>query len=87
MADYLVASGVAEKVTFQLKSHPTFVSDALEKDLIETIEHYASLPEDKYPNARAAGLRWQQYLKGMSFAHEENLYDALKSSTKLIAHC
>ena len=65
MADYLVASGVAEKVTFQLKSHPTFVSDALEKDLIETIDYYAALPEDKFPNARAAGLRWQQYLKGV----------------------
>ena len=65
LADYLIASGVAEKVTFQLKSHPTFVSDALERDVIETIEHYASLPEDKYPNARAAGIRWQQYLKGV----------------------
>lgn len=65
MADYLVASGVAEKVTFQLKSHPTFVSDALEKDLIKTIDYYAALSEDKFPNARAAGLRWQQYLKGV----------------------
>lgn len=33
---------MAEKVTFQLKSHPTFVSDALEKDLLQTVEHYAS---------------------------------------------
>jgi len=36
LADHLVASGVAEVVTFQLKSHPTFVSDALESDLRET---------------------------------------------------
>lgn len=69
LADYLIASGVAAKVTFQLKSHPTFVSDALEKDLLETVEYYAALPEDKYPNARAAGLRWQEYLKGMYYCN------------------
>ena len=62
----MVASGVAQVVTFQLKSHPTFVSDALEKDLIETVEHYAALPDDKFPNACAAGIRWQQYLRGMN---------------------
>jgi hypothetical protein len=65
LADHLIASGVAQVVTFQLKSHPTFVSDALEKDLVETVEHYASLLEDKFPHAKAAGIRWQQYLKGM----------------------
>lgn len=64
LADHLIASGVAQTVTFQLKSHPTFVSDALEKDLLETVDYYASLSEDTFPNARAAGIRWQSYLKG-----------------------
>ena len=32
LGQYLVESGIAKCVTFQLKSHPTFVSDALEKD-------------------------------------------------------
>ncbi|KAL7481316.1 hypothetical protein ACHAW6_007003 [Cyclotella cf. meneghiniana] len=75
LADHLVASGVAQVVTFQLKSHPTFVSDALEKDLIETVEHYAALPEDKFPNARAAGIRWQQYLEdGKWVCNEDNFW-------------
>ena len=56
LADHLVASGVAQVVTFQLKSHPTFVSDALEKDLQETVDHYAALSEEKFPNAKEAGL-------------------------------
>lgn len=64
LADHLIASGVAQTVTFQLKSHPTFVSDALEKDLLETVDYYASLSEDTFPNARAAGIRWKSYLKG-----------------------
>ena len=33
LGQHLVESGIAKCVTFQLKSHPTFVSDALEKDL------------------------------------------------------
>jgi len=36
LADHLIATGIAKSVTFQLKAHPTFVSDALEKDLRET---------------------------------------------------
>jgi len=75
LADHLVASGVAKVVTFQLKSHPTFVSDALEKDLRETVEHYAALLSDKYPNAQAAGVRWQKYLdEGKWVCHEDNFW-------------
>jgi hypothetical protein len=50
LAQYLVESGIAKVVTFQLKSHPTFVSDALEKDLRETVEHYAT--SDAYASTR-----------------------------------
>ena len=75
LADHLVASGVAQVVTFQLKGHPTFVSDALEKDLLETITHYSSLSPDKYPNAHAAGLRWQKYIdEGKWVCHEDNFW-------------
>jgi hypothetical protein len=49
LAQYLVESGIAKVVTFQLKSHPTFVSDALEKDLRETVEHYATLDATPVP--------------------------------------
>lgn len=75
LADHLIASGVASVVTFQLKSHPTFVSDALEKDLRETVERYAALSADKYPNAQAAGVRWQKYLEeGKWLCHEDNFW-------------
>ena len=62
LADHLVQSGVAEVVTFQLKSHPTFVSDAMEKDLEDTVRYYESLDGAVYPNARRAGERWRTYL-------------------------
>jgi uncharacterized protein with ATP-grasp and redox domains len=75
LADHLVASGVADVVTFQLKGHPTFVSDALEKDLLETVVHYSSLSPDEYPNANAAGKRWQKYLDdGKWVCNEDNFW-------------
>jgi hypothetical protein len=74
LADHLVASETAKTVTFQLKGHPTFVSDALEKDLIETVEYYAGLDESKYPNARRAGLRWKKYLEEGKWVCSENYF-------------
>jgi hypothetical protein len=75
LAQYLVDSGIAKCVTFQLKSHPTFVSDALEKDLLEHIEHYASLDDSTYPNAKASALKWKQYLdNGRWKASESNFW-------------
>eukprot|EP00522_Entomoneis_paludosa_P011142 CAMPEP_0172442402 /NCGR_PEP_ID=MMETSP1065-20121228/2837_1 /TAXON_ID=265537 /ORGANISM="Amphiprora paludosa, Strain CCMP125" /LENGTH=438 /DNA_ID=CAMNT_0013192243 /DNA_START=243 /DNA_END=1559 /DNA_ORIENTATION=+ len=62
-AQYLIDSGIAKTVTFQLKSHPTFVSDALEKDLVETVEYYCALDSEKFPAAQAAGLKWKGYLE------------------------
>jgi hypothetical protein len=62
LAQHLVESGIAKCVTFQLKSHPTFVSDALKKDLLETVEHYANVDAGAYPNAQKAGLVWMEFL-------------------------
>lgn len=75
LADHLVDAGVAKTVTFQLKSHPTFVSDALEKDLRETVQHYIDLDPDAFPNAHKAGLRWQGYLDdGKWLCNEHNFW-------------
>jgi hypothetical protein len=63
LAQHLIESGIAKVVTFQLKSHPTFVSDALEKDLLEHVEHYAQLDASQYPAAHAAGAQWIEFLK------------------------
>jgi hypothetical protein len=75
LAQFLVDSGIASCVTFQLKSHPTFVSDALEKDLLEHVDLYSQLDPTKYPNARKSGEKWKQFLKdGKWICHEANFW-------------
>lgn len=73
LAQYLIESGIAKCVTFQLKSHPTFVSDALEKDLLDHVNHYAQvIDEVAYPNARLSGCKWQEFLKDGKWKCSEN---------------
>jgi Damage-control phosphatase ARMT1-like domain len=75
LAQYLVESKIAKTVTFQLKSHPTFVSDALEKDLLETVEHYQKLDALQFPHAQAAGTKWRQFLdQGQWICHEHRFW-------------
>jgi hypothetical protein len=83
LADYLIASKIASKVTFQLKSHPTFVSDALEKDLLEHVAYYANandgngqeFDDSLFPNAKAAGERWEKYLsEGKWVCNEDSFW-------------
>mmetsp|Transcript_28405 Transcript_28405/g.39920 ORF Transcript_28405/g.39920 Transcript_28405/m.39920 type:complete len:491 (-) Transcript_28405:368-1840(-) len=75
LAHHLVESGVAKCVTFQLKSHPTFVSDALEKDLLETVEYYANLDSAAFPNCQKAGDLWKTFLeKGQWKCNEDNFW-------------
>jgi len=73
-AQYLVDAGIAKTVTFQLKSHPTFVSDALTKDLLETVDYYCGLDPDKFPAAHAAGLKWKSFLESGQWKCEENAF-------------
>ncbi len=42
LVDFLLSSGVTAQVRFHLKTHPTFVSDALPKDVLETISFFHS---------------------------------------------
>ncbi|GAX15636.1 hypothetical protein FisN_3Hh108 [Fistulifera solaris] len=75
LAHYLIESGIATTVTFQLKSHPTFVSDALEKDLLETVAYYEQLDPAEFPACHAAGQKWRQFLqKGQWKCHEDNFW-------------
>lgn len=75
LADYLVASGIAKVVNFQLKKHPTFVSDAMESDLLETVDYYANqLSQDQYPASIRAGKRWQTYLQNKQWTCHENSF-------------
>lgn len=76
LADYLIASGIADTVRFQLKAHPTFVSDAMEKDLVNHISHYADSHGDGHtPTTRCAGQRWRDHLlTGRWQCHEDNFW-------------
>lgn len=74
LGQYLIQSGIAKTVTFQLKSHPTFVSDALEADLVEHVEHYAGLDAAQHPNAQAAGVLWKDYLATGRWKCKENAF-------------
>ena len=75
LAHYLIESGIAQVVTFQLKSHPTFVSDALEKDLLETVAYYERLDAAGFPACHAAGTAWRQFLQnGQWKCHEDNFW-------------
>lgn len=42
LVDFLLGSGVANQVKLHLKPHPTFVSDAMIKDVLHTIEFLAA---------------------------------------------
>jgi hypothetical protein len=74
LADYLIESGIAKTVRFQLKSHPTFVSDALEKDLRQHVLYYCNLDQEKYFNSKRAGNRWQTYLDEGKWVCNENSF-------------
>ena len=44
LADFLLSNGWADKTTFFLKPYPFFVSDAMPKDLEQTLEGFAKAP-------------------------------------------
>jgi len=54
LADLLLTRGWAERVTFHLKYHPFFVSDAMVKDVRATVEAFARA---EHSSLRASGLR------------------------------
>lgn len=51
LADCLATGGAAERVVIQLKGHPTFVSDAMAKDLLAMVDLLVSLDEAEYPRS------------------------------------
>jgi uncharacterized protein with ATP-grasp and redox domains len=59
LVDFLLSSKMAQLVHLHHKPHPTFVSDAMIKDVQETI---ASFIENQDPDVRAFGQRLQSHL-------------------------
>ena len=57
LADCLATGGTVSRVVIQLKGHPTFVSDAMAKDMLAMIDLLADLDASEYPRyARRAAL-------------------------------
>lgn len=59
-ADYLLSSGLIDQVDFHLKAHPTFVSDAVPKDVESTL---AYLKSTEAPAVVALGERLEGHLQ------------------------
>jgi uncharacterized protein with ATP-grasp and redox domains len=58
LADYLLATGIAATVRLHVKPHPTYVSDAMLKDVSATFDF---LETDETPAVRALGSRLRGY--------------------------
>jgi len=56
LADFLLENNWTERITFYLKPYPFFVSDAMPKDLLETVQALAEAPSSKL---RRLGKRLQ----------------------------
>jgi uncharacterized protein with ATP-grasp and redox domains len=59
LVDHLLSAGLVQAVRLHAKAHPTFVSDALIKDIHHTIEHLLSLPDR---STQAWGQRMKEHL-------------------------
>jgi hypothetical protein len=59
LADALLCSQAAGQVVFNLKAHPTFVSDAMEFDVHAAVRAFS---ESEHPAAQALGRRLESHL-------------------------
>lgn len=62
LADYLLTSQMAEQVRFHVKAHPIFVSDAMQKDVVETIAYLNDLNSPSNSALQALLFRLQTHL-------------------------
>ncbi len=71
LADFLLATRVAKTVTLHVKSHPTFVSDVMAKDIPIALETLAS---DREPAVSEFANRIRQYLESDRLQVREHLF-------------
>ena len=58
-SDYLLNSGIAQLIRLHVKPHPTYVSDAMVKDVVATLDFFKS---DSNTEVQELGLRLADYL-------------------------
>lgn len=71
LAAFLLTAGLAEQVHLHLKSHPTFVSDALIADVHQAIEFLLAAP---HPPVRAWGRRLREQLDSRALHLHHHFY-------------
>lgn len=70
LADFLIMAGATSAVYLQLKAHPTFVSDAMEKDVKWTIDRLIR----EGGEIQRLGNRWAQHVNNGKWVLRENFY-------------
>jgi uncharacterized protein with ATP-grasp and redox domains len=69
LAFYLLKTGLADVVRFHVKVHPTFVSDAMIKDVLATLQF---LQADEHPAVKAVGTELTKFYSAHQFQIREN---------------
>lgn len=70
LADFLVSAGLSSVMHIHLKSHPTFVSDAMAKDVMTTIDFLRSCNS----SVAALGARWAAHVSSGQWKLVENFF-------------
>ncbi len=71
IVDFLLSTDTAGVIYLHLKSHPTFVSDAMIQDVLNTVDF---LMEDEDENLRSLGIRLHNYIGNRQLRLRENLF-------------
>lgn len=72
LADFLVTSGLASCVYIHLKAHPTFVSDAMAKDVLETVSFLSSV--ETSIDCCSLGKRWSNHIDANRWVLAEDFF-------------
>ena len=74
LAEVLLASGAASRVVLHMKAHPTFVSDAMERDLWQHLESLEAGGAGGHPASAAMAARWRALLEAGSLEPREDFF-------------
>lgn len=76
LADFLIFSGLANCVYLQLKAHPTFVSDAMSKDVMHTIHFLQNTKQEGGASTPQSvlGDRWLSHIEKRDWILSENFF-------------
>ena len=71
LADYILSCELVDQVRFHVKPHPTYVSDAMVKDVVNTINYFMT---DKNLQLNQLGSRMMEYLDDERLQIRDNYF-------------